>query len=257
MKDVNTLTSNGVNVEGSLELFGDMETYDETLIDFLETIDEKLSNIKKYKEVADMPNYAILVHSLKSDSRYLGFTKLAELSYQHELESKANNMLFVYNNYEELMNEANRILKVVQTYLGKETASATPEPIATEKRDKTVLVVDDSNMIRNLIIKMFANEFEILEANDGQEALEIIQNTNQKLYGMLLDLNMPNVNGFAVLEYFQQNKLFTQIPVAIITGDDSRETVQKAFTYPIVDVLAKPFNERDVKRVVTAMINFH
>ena len=73
---------------------------------------------------------------------------------------------------------------------------------------------------------------------------------------MLLDLNMPNVNGFEVLEYFKTNGLFTKIPVSIITGDDSRETVTRAFTYPIADVLAKPFNERDVKRVVEKTLEY-
>ena len=80
MRDIDLLKNNGVNIEQSLELFGDMETYDSTLEDFLETITQKLSEIQKYKEVTDMPNYAILVHSLKSDAKYLGFTKLAEIA---------------------------------------------------------------------------------------------------------------------------------------------------------------------------------
>ena len=73
---------------------------------------------------------------------------------------------------------------------------------------------------------------------------------------MLLDLNMPNVNGFEVLEYFRTNSLFTKIPVSIITGEDSRENIERAFTYPIADVLSKPFNERDVKRVVEKTIQY-
>ena len=81
MKDVNLLINNGVDVNASLELFGDIDTYNETLEDFLNTVDEKIGNMTKYKEESDMKNYAILVHSLKSDARYLGFTKLAELSY--------------------------------------------------------------------------------------------------------------------------------------------------------------------------------
>ena len=88
MKDVNILINNGVNVQSSLELFGDMEMYDETINDFLNSVSKKLENIKRYKEASDMPNYAILVHSLKSDAKYLGFTKLAELAYAHELKSK-------------------------------------------------------------------------------------------------------------------------------------------------------------------------
>ena len=67
---------------------------------------------------------------------------------------------------------------------------------------------------------------------------------------MLLDLNMPKVDGFAVLEYMKKNDLFDKIPVSIISGDSSRETIQKAFTYPIVDMLEKPFNEQTIRTVL-------
>ena len=254
MKDISLLTSNGVNVDGSLELFGDISIYNETLEDFLNTVDQKLADIKKYKEEADMKNYAILVHSLKSDSKYLGFTKLAELSYNHEMESKANNDLYVYNNYDELVEEANRIIDLVRNYLGKEPI-VREETVSKNLNNKKILVVDDSDIIRNLIKKMFMDEYQIITANDGKEALDIVSNEDG-LFGVLLYLNMPNVNGFAVLEYFKQNGLFSKIPVAIITGDDTKETIEKAFTYTIVDVLSKPFNEMNVRRVITSMENF-
>ena len=259
MKDVNLLISNGVDINSSLELFGDMETYNETLEDFLASAEEKLQQIKTYKETSDMPNYAILVHSLKSDSKYLGFTKLAELSYQHEMESKANNFNYVYDNYNELMTEANRIVNLVKQYLGKEYEKTTNEPAKQpiKIKDKAILVVDDSTLVRNLIQKVFNDEFEVILASDGKEALDFIETNNtDNVLGVLLDLNMPNVNGFEVLEYFKNNNLFTKIPVAIVTGDDSKETVNKAFAYPIVDVLNKPFNERDIKRIVTNIVNF-
>ena len=259
MKDVNLLISNGVDINSSLELFGDMETYNETLEDFLASAEEKLQQIQTYKETSDMPNYAILVHSLKSDSKYLGFTKLAELSYQHEIESKANNFNYVYDNYNELMTEANRIVNLVKQYLGKEYEKVTYEPAKQpiKIKDKAILVVDDSTLVRNLIQKVFNDEFEVILASDGKEALDFIETNNiDNVLGVLLDLNMPNVDGFEVLEYFKNNNLFTKIPVAIVTGDDSKETVNKAFAYPIVDVLNKPFNERDIKRIVTNIVNF-
>ena len=259
MKDVNLLISNGVDINSSLELFGDMETYNETLEDFLASAEEKLQQIQTYKETSDMPNYAILVHSLKSDSKYLGFTKLAELSYQHEMESKANNFNYVYDNSNELMTEANRIVNLVKQYLGKEYEKVTNEPAKQpiKIKDKAILVVDDSTLVRNLIQKVFNDEFEVILASDGKEALDFIETNNtDNVLGVLLDLNMPNVDGFEVLEYFKNNNLFTKIPVAIVTGDDSKETVNKAFAYPIVDVLNKPFNERDIKRIVTNIVNF-
>jgi len=256
MKDVNLLLTNGVEVYSSLELFGDMETYDATLEDFLEAVDKKMADIKKFKEMADMSNYAILVHSLKSDAKYLGFTRLAEIAYNHEMESKANNSMFVYEHYDELVKEANRIVDLVRSYLGKETISREVVTGPVSASAKKILVVDDSNLIRNIISKMFHSEFEVLTAVDGQQALNIVNDPNTQLFGVLLDLYMPNVNGFAVLEYFKEHQLFEKIPVAIVTGDTSKETVEKAMTYPIVDVLAKPFNENNIRRVIRAMENF-
>ena len=58
------------------------------------------------------------------------------------------------------------------------------------------------------------NEYEVIIANDGLKALEIINKENT-ISAMLLDLNMPNVNGFVVLEYFKQNNLFKKIPVSV------------------------------------------
>lgn len=256
MKDVNVLISNGVEVYSSLELFGDMETYDATLEDFLEAVDKKMADIKKFKEQADMSNYAILVHSLKSDAKYLGFTRLAEISYNHEMESKANNSNFVYQHYDELVQEANRIIDLVRTYLGKEKIVREVASNISVSSDKKILVVDDSNLIRNIIGKMFHGEYEVLTAIDGAQALQIINDPNTPLFGILLDLYMPNVNGFAVLEYFKQNQLFDRIPVAIITGDTTRETMEKVQAYPVVDMLSKPFNENNIRRVIQAMQNF-
>jgi len=120
MKDRSYLEDNGVDVQTGLDLLGDMDMYNETMEDFLNEINEKYPNAKAYKEQGDMPNYAILVHSIKSDSKYLGFTKLAELAYEHELKSKDNDIEFVNNNFSSLEDEINRIIAIVKTYLGKE-----------------------------------------------------------------------------------------------------------------------------------------
>ena len=249
MKDVNILKNNGVNVEKSLELFGDMQTYDETLETFLTEANDKINNIKKYKEIADMANYAILVHSLKSDAKYFGFDKLAELSYNHELESKANHIYYIYDHFDELMDETDRILNIVRQYLGKEVIKK--EEINVVK-DKTILVVDDSEVISTFIKKLFNNEYNVILAKDGMEAINNLD--NESIVGMLLDLNMPNVNGFVVLEYMNKNNLFDKIPVSIITGVGNDDIVKKTFEYPIVDVLRKPFNERDIRKVVEKTI---
>ena len=73
---------------------------------------------------------------------------------------------------------------------------------------------------------------------------------NENIVAILLDLNMTHVDGFAVLDFMKENNLLKQMPVSIISGDSSKETIDRAFTYGIVDMLGKPFNNNDVKSVI-------
>ncbi len=117
--DINVLKNNGVDVDGGIELLGDIDMYNETLEDFLLEQDTRLTDIEKYKNNGDMENYAILVHAMKGDSKYLGFTKLAELSLDHQLKSQEGDANYINLHYDELMTEAKRITDLVKKYLGK------------------------------------------------------------------------------------------------------------------------------------------
>ena len=117
--NVEYLKANGVDLDKALELLGDMEMYNETVNDYVAEIDQKIADIKKFYEAEDMPNYAILVHSLKSDSRYIGLTKLGDLAYDHELKSKENDLAYVKEHYNELMEEADKMIKIIKNYAGK------------------------------------------------------------------------------------------------------------------------------------------
>ena len=115
-----------------------------------------------------------------------------------------------------------------------------------------------NNLRLSFIKKVFDDSYEVVVAHDGKDAIDVIGTAAayNNLVCMLLDLNMPNINGFEVLDYLHENNLFAKLPVSIITGDDSKETVERAFGYPIIDVLQKPFNERDVKRVIEKKVDF-
>ena len=114
--DTSYLEKNGVNLNFALELLGDMDIYDSTLCDFLDEADDKWKRIVEYKESSDMKNYAIEVHSLKSDSKYLGLMNLADIAYQHEIKSKENDAEYVYNHFSELENEYKNMLEVIKKY---------------------------------------------------------------------------------------------------------------------------------------------
>ena len=90
--------------------------YNETASDFLTEMEERIPKLELYKS-SDMENYSILVHSIKSDSKYLGFTTLAKLAYQHEIKSKEQNVSYIMDHYLELLTEINHIIELLQQYL--------------------------------------------------------------------------------------------------------------------------------------------
>ena len=256
MKDTSILETSGINLKKSLELFGDMATYDQMLEDFLKEIDNKILRSKKYKEDGDMANYAIVVHSLKSDCRYFGIDALADEFYEHELAGKRNDYIFVTSNYDKLISDTNKMVNILKRYMGVEVEEKAVDSATSNTKGGMILVVDDSNIIRNFIEKIFNEKYDVRLASDGEEAISIIANTpHSNLVCMFLDLNMPNVDGFAVLEYFKKNNLFSIIPVSIITGIDDKDTIARAFSYPIVDVINKPFNEASIKNVALKTIS--
>ena len=110
------LVSNGCDIDKALELLGDMEMYNETVSDFLEEVEEKWQRIQDYQLAGDMPNYAIEVHSLKSDARYLGFYVLGDIAYNHEMASKENNVQYVNEHYPELVAEYEKTLDIIKRY---------------------------------------------------------------------------------------------------------------------------------------------
>ena len=111
------LKNNGIDYTIGLDNFGDINTYKEMMKDWLLEVTDKWNRIVSSKNKNDMKNYSIDVHSLKSDSKYFGFTELARISYEHELKSKEDNKEFVKDNFNELEKEYNRIIGVVNNYL--------------------------------------------------------------------------------------------------------------------------------------------
>ncbi len=260
MKDINFLRENSVDVNKCLEIFGDIATYNELIKEFRKSLDGKIKELEAYYEEEDMPNYAIYVHSLKSDCKSFGFMKLASIAYDHEIKSKANDLAYVKAHYKELMDEVNKVETIVANYLtDEETTSAiyNDEEVKSIQPDDTlsediILVADDSEVIRIFVKKIFDADYELAFAEDGKEALKIIREHEEdgRIKAILLDLNMPKVDGFAVLDYMTQANLLDKMPVTIISGDSSKEAISKAFEYNIVDMLNKPFNEAKIKKAV-------
>lgn len=238
------LVKNNVDVESALSLWGDIDSYNDALKEYHDSLPEKLKNLETYKNSYDFENYGILAHSIKSEAKYLGFMNEAEVFLTHEMAGKGKDMVTMNGKFQELSDTVHKIIAIIDAYNGNVSAT-----------NKTILVADDSNIMLNFIEQHLKDKFNIIRASNGNEAINAIK--VQNIYALLLDLNMPNINGFEVLEFIKNNGYSEKLPVVIITGDDTEETIKKAFTYSIVDVLNKPFTESNIERVLVAIEEFY
>ena len=123
-----------------------------------------------------------------------------------------------------------------------------------------LLIVDDDNLTRSIFKKAFSS-YNIIEAKNGEEAVEIINNnlkTNEKnIVGMFLDLKMPVMDGFGVLDFLNEKRLLNKMPVVIVSADDSKDTKEKVYAYEIADMIEKPFNFEIINKRLNNMVRMY
>ncbi len=110
-----------------------------------------------------------------------------------------------------------------------------------------ILIVDDEEVNRVILSGVFADEYDILEAANGNEATAQLEN-NHNIVLILLDVVMPELNGFGVLEYMKGHNLLEKIPVILITGETIIDSDDQAYSFGVADVMHKPFYPHIVKR---------
>ena len=107
-----------------------------------------------------------------------------------------------------------------------------------------ILIVDDNEINRELLKDIFEGQYDILEAGDGEEAIELIQKHNEELVIIFLDMVMPKKSGLDVLEFMHESDFIKYIPVMMITGESTPEIEEKAYTLGVSDIVYKPFHAR-------------
>ena len=120
-----------------------------------------------------------------------------------------------------------------------------------------ILIVDDKGINRYMMGEIFRDEYEIVEAAGGQEAIDLIALEHDELAIVLLDIVMPGIDGFGVLEDMKRKQLLDRLPVVIVTDDSSEATSVKAFEYKVADMVIKPFEPRIIKRRVENIIELY
>lgn len=123
-------------------------------------------------------------------------------------------------------------------------------------RDK-VLIVDDSKFNRQVLIDVLEGEYPILEAENGRQALQMIEERREEIAAVLLDIVMPEMNGVELLKLLNEKHYLNEFPVLVVTSEQSLNLVAECFDYGISDFIRKPVNTDFVKQRVDKLVNLY
>ena len=132
---------------------------------------------------------------------------------------------------------------------------AAPEKLLQEKSQ--ILLVDDSKMNRMILAEILGDGYHILEAENGQECLEKLRAEAGSIALVLLDINMPVMDGFEVLKAMNANHTIEDIPVIMISSEDSDAAIRRSYELGASDYVNRPFDARIVYRRVTNTIKLY
>ena len=125
------------------------------------------------------------------------------------------------------------------------------------KVKQQILIVDDSEMNREILTEMLQDDFRILEAENGEEALKMLKQYGTGISLMLLDIVMPVMNGFEVLAAMAREHWMDDIPVIMISSEESEDYIRRAYEMGIADYIRRPFDAKIVYQRVFNTIKLY
>ena len=118
-----------------------------------------------------------------------------------------------------------------------------------------ILIADDSKMNQQILSEILGGRYEYLYADDGMQALDLLHSEFD--IDLLLDINMPRLDGFGVLEVMKQHNWLQEIPVIITSSEDDESFIQKAYELGVTDYIRRPFNLTVTQRRVSSALTLY
>ena len=168
--------------------------------------------------------------------------------------------MFTHGRLEEAITKADRLMYMAKGHKNI-VVTRWEQKQNTDKMEKRnlpqLLVVDDSEMNREILKEILGKEYRILEACDGEEALKMLEQYGTEISLVLLDIIMPKMDGFEVLAYMNRDKWIEDIPVIMISSEGSESYIRRAYELGASDYISRPFDAKVVYQRVINMIKLY
>ena len=231
-------------------------------MNYVNTISLHDYNGKRLIVVLVSSNDNTVVHEKTDHSKADLETKISKLADAVSLSMlKIHNIVNMDNNLRTKDEYINSVLSELTTNFPELNKSFNDNASQVYNSGKSaIMIIDDDKITCNLIGKIFSSDYDIITANNGQEAISILSDNKKNgtnISCIFLDLIMPVLDGFSVLDYLNDNNYLNKLPVIIISGNYDKETRKRAYSYAIADMLEKPFNAQVIKHRIENLIGLY
>ena len=179
---------------------------------------------------------------------------------RRKLSVSIGGVMFTHGRLEEALTKADRLMYMAKGHKNI-VVTRWEQKQNTDKMEKRnlpqLLVVDDSEMNREILKEILGKEYRILEACDGEEALKMLEQYGTEISLVLLDIIMPKMDGFEVLAYMNRDKWIEDIPVIMISSEGSESYIRRAYELGASDYISRPFDAKVVYQRVINMIKLY
>ncbi|MDE6662964.1 MAG: response regulator [Lachnospiraceae bacterium] len=213
------------------------EFYQEMLASYLDN--KRDAELEDYYKQEDWENYRIAVHALKSTSLSIGAVDVSEKAKAMEMAAKENDTSYLTANHEDLMKNYSELLSHIDGAINGEKEVPQQIKSGPDGNMPSIFAVDDDLMNLRIIERMLEGQFSVTSFDAGNKLLEALKNELPDI--ILLDVRMPEMDGFEVLRRLKSNERYKEVPVIFLTADEERDTEVEGFKAGVLDFIRKPF----------------
>ena len=209
----------------------------------VDTFTQKLRHIQQMVQEATVPDYPRMQLSVSIG----GVIAVDEIT--GDAVHRADRLMY--------MAKTERNMVVIE---GESMDDSEPADTADGKsimKQQQILIVDDSEMNRQILVEMLKSDFRILEAADGEECISILEQYGTGISLIMLDIVMPGLDGFGVLAYMNRKHWIDDIPVIMISSEESGSYIQRAYEMGVSDYISRPFDAKVVYQRVYNTIKLY
>ena len=215
---------------------GSEELYKEVLEAYLKN--GRSGEMQQSFEEEDWGNYRIQAHALKSASLSIGARELSEQARLLEVAARDGNISYIKGHHEEVSRQYQTLLDEVEQALAVPEGSSS-SAVIMQDREAHILVVDDDSMNLRVAEKMLEERYFVSCVKSGEETLAFLEKGIPDL--ILLDIHMPGMDGFEVIDRIKADERYVEIPVIFLTADNDRDAEIQSFKHGALDFITKPF----------------